>query len=392
MMRREVATAEALRDAAADEAVPHIVVAGDLVDLPMLRLPPGKTLTGRADGARLRFAPGEDGVQLTTDNDVANLDLRTDPDRRVVFNDTGVASLGRLLLRGLSVTGMIRLLAADQVRGGHVAMESIDILAADARGVADRPKGYGVEVVAGVVTLWNQQHDPSVTLTADLLGIAAGRAGAPVRGGGVFVGGQMRVSRLETAEIHSDGGIVPGTHDRIAGGVFVVSGTTVRSVRNRGPVTTYGANDMVLDNWGSVDRWVADAAITSHGPSGIGVVNFGRIDTLDIAAPVETFGVGARGFNVYAGTVRAATFDRVVTHGDGAVGIQIGRPVGGIVVRRGIETFGGSGDSLVEGVIVQLPATGFSVKPDGTARRVTIGGGVRCHGAGVAALELHGTI
>jgi hypothetical protein len=80
---------------------------------------------------------------------------------------------------------------------------------------------------------------------------------------------------------------------------------------------------MVLDNWGVVDRWIADEKITSHGPSGIGFVNFGIVRELKVNAPIETFGQGARGFNVYTGTVDLAEFDRVVTHADGAVGIQI---------------------------------------------------------------------
>ncbi len=29
---------------------------------------------------------------------------------------------------------------------------------------------------------------------------------------------------------------------------------------NAGPVTTYGQNDMVLDNWGRVERWTAEQA------------------------------------------------------------------------------------------------------------------------------------
>ena len=124
---------------------------------------------------------------------------------------------------------------------------------------------------------------------------------------------------------------------------------SVDSVRNGGPVTTYGPNDMVLDNWGTVHRWTAEEKITSYGPSGIGFVNFGTIDVLDAKGTIETFGQGARGFNVYAGTVHTADFQRVVTHGDGAVGIQISRPVGDITVRRGIETFGATGDSLVKG-------------------------------------------
>ena len=198
--------------------------------------------------------------------------------------------------------------------------------------------------------------------------------------------------RLETDAVFSDGGIAPGTPDRISGGVFTVYGAFVDCVCNRGPVTTYGANDMVLDNWGTVDVWIAEDKITSHGPSGIGFVNFGTLNRLEAKAAIETFGQGARGFNVYAGTVRQAVFDRIVTHGDGAVGIQISQPVGEIAVRRGIETYGGTGDSLVKGVVTRLSATAFSVKPGGSARKVEISGGLLTHGAGVEPLELHGRI
>lgn len=147
-----------------------------------------------------------------------------------------------------------------------------------------------------------------------------------MRGSRIFVSGggdkagRLAVRRLETEAVHSDGGIAPGTPDQITGGVFTVYGAHVDLVRNRGPIVTYGVNDMVLDNWGVVDRWTAEAKITPHGPSGIGFVNF------DIT-----------------GAVDLAEFDRVTTHADGAVGIQISQPIGKLVVRRGIETFGGTG-------------------------------------------------
>src|SRR5579862_4692302 len=99
---------------------------------------------------------------------------------------------------------------------------------------------------------------------------------------------------------------------------------------------------MALDNWGVVERWVAEEKITTHGTSGIGFVNFGTIHDLRLEAPIETFGKGARGFNVYTGTVERADFGRIVTHGDGAVGVQISQPIGTLTVRRGIETFGGT--------------------------------------------------
>jgi hypothetical protein len=302
------------------------------------------------------------------------------------------------VLLNLRTIGMIQLLAKDKVRTGHVEAENVDVASADARGYTERPKGYGVEVIPGAFVLWNQQTDQKVTITADLKGLTAGRAGAPVRGSGIFIagagdaGGRLIVSRLETGAVYSDGGIAPGTPDRITGGVFVVSGAFVDRVINHAPVTTYGPNDMVLDNWGTVGNWTAEDKITSFGPSGIGFVNFGTVDGLQVKSLIETFGQGSRGFNVYAGTVHTAEFERIVTHADGAVGIQISQPVGEIIVRRGIDTYGGTGDSLVKGVVVKLAAIALSIKPGGAARNISIGGGLTTHGVGVNALELHGTV
>lgn len=132
--------------------------------------------------------------------------------------------------------------------------------------------------------------------------------------------------------------------------------------------------------------------MTSFGPSGIGFVNFGIIDRLEVKSPIETFGQGARGFNVYTGTVSSAEFDRIVTHADGAVGIQISQPVGEINVRRGIETYGGTGDSLVKGVVVKLAATALSIKPGGSARQIKVAGGLLAHGEGVDPIELRGPV
>ena len=395
---RHVATAAELTAAAGDATVVDILVAADLTGLPTFRLAPGQTLRGASSGKTLRFATGQDGVQLSSDNRVENLELQADVDRRALFNDTKVEHLGRLVLRNLRTIGVIQLLVRDKVRSGHVEAEDVDVVAGDARSYGERPKGYGVEVVPGAFMLWNQQADRGTTITADLVGLTAGRAGAPVRGSGIFVsgagetGGRLLLRRLETGAVYSDGGITRGTADRISGGVFVVSGAFVDSVRNAGPVTTYGPNDMVLDNWGTVGHWTTSEKITSYGPSGIGFVNFGTVDVLQVKAAIETFGQGARGFNVYTGTVHTAEFERIVTHADGAVGIQISQPVGEITVRRGIETYGGTGDSLVKGVVVKLAAVALSIKPGGAARKIAIAGGLTTHGAGVNPLELHGQV
>jgi hypothetical protein len=395
--RKAASTAE-LVSAVADERVREIRVAGALAGVPTLHLAPGQRLVGEGEDAEVAFATGVAGVELSRDNAVQALTLTADADRLVLFNDTSHPTLGRMELEKLQITGVVQLLAANTVRAGHVEAHGIDIIAADARGYDCRPKGFGVEVLPGAFTLWNQQADPTVKITADLTRLSVGRAGTPVRGSGIFVSGggdgkgRMDVSRLVTGSVFSDGGIAPGTPDRITGGVFVVHGAYVDLVRTCGVVTTYGPNDMVLDNWGTVDRWIAEAKVTSHGPSGIGFVNFGAINQLDIRAPIETFGQGSRGFNVYAGIVGSAEFDRIVTHGDGAVGLQISQPIRSILVKRGIETFGGVGDSLVKGIIVRLAPIAFSIKPGGAVERAEIRGGMITHGPRIEVLELHGRV
>ena len=378
--------------------IAEIAISGEVTGLASIALRPGQALIGATPDAALRFRAGVDGIRLSADNRVVGLTIETDAVHSAIVNDVDAAeTLGCIELSRLRLTGSVRLLADGRVRAGHVEAHDIDIVFADATGWNERPSGYGVEVVRGVFTLWNRHSDPAAVITADLTGLAVGRPGRPARGSGVFVGGvgptsgRVILPRLETGTIHVDGGIAAGTHDRIAGGVFLLSGGVVDVVTVCGPVNTYGQNDMVLDNWGIVDLWQVNAKVTSFGPSGVGFVNFGTIGRLDVRAPIETFGEGARGFNVYDGVVRVAEFDRVVTHADGAVGIQISQPIGALLVRRGIETRGGMGQSLVKGVLTPLPATALSIRPGGRVGRIEISGGLRAR-AGITPLELDGTV
>ena len=393
-----ITTGEALVTATKEESVRRIVVSGHVTNCPSFRLSPGQSLRGKDPTSAITFVSGADGIQLSSGNRIEQLRLETAPNRCAIFNDTAVDTLGQIDLRDLTTVGRVQILARDKVRRGHVNVEGLDIVAADAREGNERPHGYGVHVLPGALTFWNMQPDDDAVISANLVGLSAGREGAPVRGSGIFVsgagdhGGRLNVRRLVTDAVYSDGGIAPGTPDQITGGVFAVYGVHIDTVRNRGPVTTYGVNDMVLDNWGVVERWIADDKITSHGPSGIGFVNFVIIRRLKVTAPIETFGQGARGFNVYAGTVDVAEFDRVVTHADGAVGIQISQPIGRLVVHRGIETFGGTGQSLVKGVVVSLSAIGLSIKPGGSAREIEVTGGIKTNGAGVPPIENHGEV
>jgi hypothetical protein len=242
-----------------------------------------------------------------------------------------------------------------------------------------------------------------VHVTAHLDGISARTAKIPVRGSGVFVaghgdeagradGGELVVNLLRTGPVYTGGGIEPGTPDLISGGVFVITGARVETIVNDGPVTTAGANDMALDNWGTAGSWTARAPVTSHGPTGIGFVNFGVLDRLDIQAPVVTFGTGARGFNVYDGSLASARFESITTHADGAVGMQVSKDLPTLDITGSVMTYGGRGMSLVRGQQVELGATAISVPAGGRIGRPTVGGTPSTSGDQIVTLEVPGSI
>lgn len=259
--------------AAIESGQPAIEVQGTVSGMPMTTLAPGVRLRG----GTLQF--GAKGLRLTRGNVLEETTVLTADGEVAILNDTTVADFGTLSLRDVRVAGQVLLLAEDAVRSGHVQVEGLTVLSADVRGRAERPRGFGVEALQGAFTLWNRQRARDVVLTAELLDISAGSAARPVRGSGVFVGGHgdwngapdggsVQVSTLRTGEVHTDGGIPAGTPDLISAGVFVISGAVVQQVINQGPVTTNGANDMALDNWGAVTTWRAKAPVTSKGPSG----------------------------------------------------------------------------------------------------------------------------
>lgn len=380
-----VRTAEELIAAVATPGA-RIEVEGTLTGLPSITLLPGTTL----HGGTLVF--GGRGVRLTRDNTLAGVTVSAPVWETAVSNDMSYDDLGTLRLREVTTRGQVALLAEDAVRAGEIRIEGLHVQAAQLTGRERRPHAFGVDAHQGGLTVWNRQQDPAVVLTAEILEVSAGSAEEPVGGSGVFVGGRVEVSTLTTGEIHTHGRIPAGTPDLISGGVFVVTGARVGAVVNRGPVTTYGQNDMVLDNWGTVETWTVLAPVTSHGPSGIGFVNFGDLTTLDVQAPIQTHGKGARGFNLYDGTLASARFASIRTTGDGAVGIQVSRPMGELVVTSDVSTYGGEGLSLVKGVQTTLAAVALSIKEGGRVEEVRVGGRLATAGDGVVTVEIEGEL
>jgi hypothetical protein len=103
---------------------------------------------------------------------------------------------------------------------------------------------------------------------------------------------------------------------------------------------------------------------------------------------VTTYGSGARGFNVYDGSLDSARFESIMTHADGAVGIQVSRDLPVLDIDGSITTNGGRGTSLVRGQQVQLSAIAVSVQPAGRIGRLSVGGSLSTHGDDVVTLDV----
>ena len=361
-----------------------------------LTLPPGYALTG-ADKERcsLSFSNG-DGLGLTANNRVADLAVTTTPACRALYTLTGWADMGTLTLTNLTVTGQVSLLMRLGTTQLTVVADGVDVVACDARRYCEQPQKYGVNVVQGAFTVYNFNSDKDSLLTATLTNLSAGRPGAPVLGSGVFVsgfgdaGGQVKLTQLTTGAVYTNGLLPFGTADVITGGVFIVFGVQADAVLNAADVVTYGVNDMVLDNWGHVTQWLATGRLLSYGPSGIGFVNFGTVGTFEAQQEISTYGLGARGFNQYDGTVQHLKFTSITTYGDGSIGIQVSKPVGTIELSEGITTYGSLGSTLVQGVLTELPADAFSVKPGGEVQSLLVGGNLTTHGAQVTTYAIEG--
>ena len=397
-MNKKIHTLPELMAALESSAPASLEIQNSLLVPYPVTLPPGFSLTGRDPRQSILSFSSGDGLGLTSDNAVTNLTIQVTPASRAIYLASARTDLGTLTLSHLTVTGQIQLLTRTGTHKSKFVATQIDIVACDARSRPEQPQKYGVDVLQGAFTLYNFNSDPDSVIEATVTDLSLGRAGAPVLGSGLYLGGygdtggRVHASTITTGEIHSNGMISEGTADLITAGVFVANGASVEKLTNHGSVTTYGINDMVLDNWGKVNTWIAEKPLTSYGPSGIGFVNFGTVDSFEAKDSIETFGAGARGFNQYDGTVGKAKFASITTHADGSIGIQVSKPVGTVQVTGPIVTHGSVGQTLVKGVIMTLAADGVSVKAGGQIKELILSGGITTTGNNVTSLEVEGEI
>ena len=361
-----------------------------------ITLPPGYNLTGTdKDKCIISFNNG-DGIGVTADNAIQNLTIMTNPSCRAIFSTTGLADMGTITLNNISVTGQVSIMMRLGANKLTLNADSVDVVSCDARRYSEQPPKYGVNVYQGAFSVYNFNGDANSNLVANLTNITIGRKNAPVIGSGIFIcgfgdnGGWVTLNNLSTGAVYSNGMLPYGTADMITAAVFIVYGVKAKTVTHNGEIATYGVNDMVLDTWGSVDTWVVNEKLISYGPSGIGFVNFGTVNNFVAKKEVITYGLGARGFNQYDGTVNNIKFKSIATYGDGSIGIQVSKPVGVIEIEEGITTHGSIGGTLVKGVIMQLPAEAFSVKPGGEVQNLIIKGDVVTNGTDVNTYAIEG--
>lgn len=375
-----------LLEALSNVATNVIKISATIVSPHDIFLPKGISLYGDEKiQATLSFSEGG-GLGLLGDNSVKNLAIVSKPSSRAIFLASSQIHYGNIALKNLVVTGQVGLILRAGSEQANIVAENVHVGACDARFFTEQPQKYGVNVLQGAFTLYNFSGDPVSKIYATLTNISVGAKKLPVLGSGIFIsgfgdlGGSVEIEKLTTGAVYSHGLLTAGTADVITGGVFLVYGSHAKLIENNEEVVTYGINDMVLDNWGSVDKWVCKKPILSYGASGIGFVNFGSVDHFIAEDAIVTYGQGARGFNQYDGTVKNIQFKSITTHGDGSIGIQIGKPIGNLIVEENLETFGGRGSSLVKGVNLMLHALALSIKPEGIVDSIEIGGSIITHG------------
>ena len=376
---------------------PIILLKRSIIATHSIILPPHTKLQGivQENGSLpLLMFEHSDGVGVTVENHISDSNIQAPTQLKSIFNAGYNENLGHFEFKNLKLGGQFSFIMRKESKVADLNLDSIHILSADTRGYLEQPQKYGVNVLQGALTVYNFNPDANSLINLKATNISVGQLDNPVTGSGIFIagfgdtGGRVKVEKLQTATVYSTGRIPFGVSDVITAAVFIVNGVHAKQVIHLGETVTYGVNDMVLDAWGEVDHWLVRDQVISYGPSGIGFVNFGVVKYFESHAPIETYGLGARGYNQYDGTLEKGLFQTIRTYGDGSVGVQISKRVGSITIKGGIQTQGGVGNSLVKGVNIELPAYALSVKSGGEIKNLNIIGDVSTAGNEVATVQV----
>ncbi|WP_340613356.1 hypothetical protein [Xenorhabdus thailandensis] len=402
-----VSTSAELISAVADQTIRKILVYKSLYDLPSLSLKPGQSLIGVEPNLVISFSKNIDGFQLSENNTIRNIILKVTPTKRAIYNAYNICSFGKFELEDIKTIGQVQIIARNKLMNGALNINNLHVIFSDTTATPERPStGIGgkaisnIDILQGAVTLLNLQQSKDSVITTEIRGLTIGSVEQPVYGSGLLIssgegniythsgdtlGGQIKVSIVETGDIFNDSRILAGTDNLISGSVFIAY-ADADQVINRGRTVSYGTNGLGLDNWGRVKNWTSIGPVETFGDSGMGVVNFGVLNYLSVAS-IQTHGNGARAFNVLTGTVDNAYFGSLRTYGDGATAILISQPIGRLSVNNNVETFGASAKALTAGLLDKQPSAALRIL-SGSVKDIFIGGNMVTRGEGSAAIEL----
>ncbi|MDY3902029.1 MAG: hypothetical protein SOZ44_00435, partial [Peptoniphilus sp.] len=148
----------------------------------------GKKIVGKNENVLISFVNGG-GIGLEGDNEIKDLAIQTSHKDRAIFINSDLEDLKDINLKNLTVTGVVQILTRGNNKFLNLNVENLDIVAADARGFAERPMKYGVIVYQGAFTIYNFNPSKDSELTANIKGLKIGRELSPVFGSGVFISG-----------------------------------------------------------------------------------------------------------------------------------------------------------------------------------------------------------
>ncbi|RST76545.1 hypothetical protein D4T97_004805 [Siminovitchia acidinfaciens] len=381
---------------AISENIPQVLeIETSILSPHSITLPEGYKLKGKNSDSCMVSFNNSDGFGMTRNNTISNLTMMTKQTNRAIYTVCGISDMGNIHLENLNITGQVSIISRPGTDKINLIADKIHITSCDSRHYSEQPQKYGVNVYQGALTVYNFNSNKESKIDCRLTNIRIGLKNSPVIGSGIFVsgfgdeGGKVNLETLTTGAVYSNGMLPYGTADIITAAVFIVYGVKAKTVEHHGELVTYGVNDMVLDTWGEVEKWVSNEQIVSYGPSGIGFVNFGTVKDFT-AQDITTYGLGARGFNQYDGTVENIKFKSITTHGDGSIGIQVSKPIGNMTVEENVTTYGSMGNSLVKGVITELAANAISIKSGGKVESLTIHGDIVTYGENVTNYALEG--
>ncbi|MEG0949630.1 MAG: hypothetical protein RR212_06560 [Bacteroidales bacterium] len=388
---RIINTVEDLVAATQDRMARYLILRNDLTDVPSLRLMPFQSLSGEFDGKKISFQKGAEGFCLSKGNELKNLVIETDPDKRAIFQDQEMESMNNHHLTRLSVTGQISFIVTDKTRKGHIDASFVHVKEANTAQIPDRPNRFGVDMMQGAFTIWNKSEN-HMEIEVDISHFSCGSETKPILGSGLVICGteeqmgHVRVNVLSCGHIYTKGEIGKGVADLVCAGIGIGYQTLVRHMNIYGRITCYGGNEMGIYNWGTIERASMTDRIETHGANGCGFINAGNIGTFNFMHEIETYGTGARGFYMFDGAAKDLHFDRIVTHGNAANAIQFNRYIDRISISKGIEVFGNALNVLFADTIVKTSSDAICIQPGGTVRMLKVSGDLISHGNDVCTI------